>query len=122
MGRTERGERKEKEGRKVTELEYSPRNAKQCFRRHSDITFFAPKRRGPPCPPKSTEKLKRAVERHRPQQCGQTLMILGMCSFGVSRPKQASTPQNSRMEKTLEKSAMKALTWRQMGNGGRKGN
>lgn len=49
------------------------------------------------------------------------MMILGMCSFGVSRPKQASTPQNSRMEKTLEKSAMKALTWRQMGKWGQKG-
>lgn len=40
-------------------------------------------------------------------------MILGMWSLGVSRPKQASTAQKSRMEKTLEKSAMKALTWRQ---------
>lgn len=41
------------------------------------------------------------------------MMMLGMCSLGVSSPKQASTAQNRRMEKTLEKSAMKALTWRQ---------
>lgn len=64
MGRTERGERKEKEGRKVTELEYSPRNAKQCFRRLSDTAFFAPEgRRGPPRPPQSTEKLKGKQQR-----------------------------------------------------------
>lgn len=36
----------------------------------------------------------------------------------MSSPKQASTPQKSRMEKTLEKSAMKALTWRQDGEMG----
>lgn len=36
----------------------------------------------------------------------------------MSRPKQASTAQKRRMEKTLEKSAMKALTWRQDGETG----
>lgn len=46
------------------------------------------------------------------------MMILGIWSLGVSSPKQASTPQKSRMEKTLEKSAMKALTWRQDGEMG----
>lgn len=41
---------------------------------------------------------------------GQTLMTLGTCSLGVCRPKQASIPQNSRMEKTMEKSATRVRT------------
>lgn len=43
---------------------------------------------------------------------GQTLMTLGTCSLGVARPKQASIPQNSRMEKIMEKSATRARTCR----------
>ena len=41
---------------------------------------------------------------------GQTLMTLGTCSFGVCRPKQASIPQKSRMENTMEKSANRVRT------------
>lgn len=44
----------------------------------------------------------------------QTLMTLGTCSLGVSSPKQASIPQNNRMEKTMEKSATRARICRKM--------
>lgn len=39
-------------------------------------------------------------------------MTLGTCNLGVARPKQASIPQNSRMEKIMEKSATRARTYR----------
>lgn len=110
MGETERKERK---GRKVTELEYSSRKGKAVFQKDPRHHIFPQKGEGNSIFPQTTEDLEEsAAERQGPSQCGQTLMILGICSFGVSSPKQASTPQNSRMEKTLEKSAMKALTWR----------
>lgn len=44
---------------------------------------------------------------------GQTLMTLGTFSLGVCRPKQASIPQKSRMEKTMEKSATRVRTCRE---------
>lgn len=37
-------------------------------------------------------------------------MTLGTSSLGVARPKQASIPQNIRMEKMMEKSATRART------------
>lgn len=64
-------------------------------------------------PKKPGKELEKERGRGEERGGGRTLMILGMWSLGVSSPKQASTPQKIRMEKTLEKSAMKALTWRQ---------
>ena len=106
--------KKKRKEKKVTELEYSPRKDKAAFKK------MPGHRRSRDFPRKRARSWKESAGREAwgPPPCGRTLMMLGIWSFGVSSPKQASTPQKRRMEKTLEKSAMKALTWRQDGETG----